>query len=586
MRIVVTAVSALACVVVSLQPASAQVQGQWTKTGSMQSAREQGSQVKLIGGNVLAVGGVDNSGNLLATAEVYSAAQRSWVATGSMAEAREAFPAVTLASGKVLVSGGLGTGSAVLGGAELYDPATQAWTPAGTLAVARFGHTATLLSDGEVLVSGGCTAAGCSTTTAASEIYDPATNSWSPTGALNTARTYHTAVRLKNGEVLAVGGLAGGATSSSELYSPATGTWRPAAGTNVARYLNGTTLLPDGKVLVTGGVITRYPLNSAELYNPATNTWTLTGNMSTGRYAHTSTLLTDGTVLLAGGEGQSISCGKACTGYIPTAKAELFNESAGTFAATTGLARALAYHETTLLGNGRALTAGGTGYNVYCCTVVSDAEYYTPLTMTFSATSLNFGLLEIGLTTGPQTIAVTNVSNHSTTFTSIASSGDFEQTNTCPQTLNSGQACTIAVTFAPTGAGVRTGAVTLRDNDPGSATQTLTLLGTGEKLALGFTPASLNLGSVQVGSTSIQTATLTNDGASAVNITGITVSPANGTFTQTNTCPATLAVQQSCTMQIVFTPPDVFAYAATLSVTNSAGSAATLHLSGTGLDGG
>jgi len=80
------------------------------------------------------------------------------------------------------------------------------------------------------------------------------------------------------------------------------------------------------------------------------------------------------------------------------------------------------------------------------------------------------------------------------------------------------------------------------------------------------------------------TATLTNDGTSSVNITGSSISPANRTFTQTNNCPATLGVQQTCTYTIVFTPPDVFAYTATLSVTNSAGSAATLALSGTGLN--
>jgi len=71
-----------------------------------------------------------------------------------------------------------------------------------------------------------------------------------------------------------------------------------------------------------------------------------------------------------------------------------------------------------------------------------------------------------------------------------------------------------------------------------------------------------------------------------VNLTGFSISPADGIFTQTNNCPGTLNVQQSCTFQIIFTPPDVFTYNETLSVTNSAGSAATLALSGTGSDGG
>jgi hypothetical protein len=126
--------------------------------------------------------------------------------------------------------------------------------------------------------------------------------------------------------------------------------------------------------------------------------------------------------------------------------------------------------------------------------------------------------------------------------------------------------------------------VTLKDNSPGSPTQTIRLTGTGETLALGFTPASLNLGSVVVGSSITQSATLTNDGTAAVNITGIAISPADGTYTQTNNCPTTLGVQQTCAFQIVFTPPDVFTYKATLSISNSAGAAASLLLSGTGLN--
>jgi hypothetical protein len=216
---------------------------------------------------------------------------------------------------------------------------------------------------------------------------------------------------------------------------------------------------------------------------------------------------------------------------------------------------------------------------------VADAEYYTPLTLTFSAYSLNFGVLKVGLTSPPQTVTVTNSSNHASTFSGIASSGDYSQTNNCPTTLNAGGQCAITVKFKPTAAGVRTGAVTLKDNDPGSPTQTIALTGTGETLSLGYTPASLNLGTVPVGQSSTQSATLINDGSASVTISGIAVSPADGTFTQTNNCPATLAVQQSCTVQVTFSPPDVFNYAATVLVTNNAGGPAMLPVSGMGADG-
>ena len=204
--------------VAMLQPAYAQVQGQWTSTGAMQTGRELNAQVRVAGGKVLSIGGADKSGNILNSAEVYSSTSGKWTLTGSMAQARDSFPAVVLTNGKVLVSGGVGTGNVILSSAELYDPTTGAWSSAGSLSVARAAHTATLLPGGKVLVTGGCIALACSPATAVSELYDPTSNTWSTTGSLNTARYFHTAVLLKTGKVLAVGGA--GPLSSCELYSP------------------------------------------------------------------------------------------------------------------------------------------------------------------------------------------------------------------------------------------------------------------------------------------------------------------------------------------------------------------------------
>ncbi len=566
----------------TLQPAYSQVQGQWTSTGAMHTGRELNAQVRMAGGKILSIGGADNGGSILNSAEVYSATTGKWTLTGSMAEARDQFAAVVLTNGKVLVEGGTGTGNVILSSAELYDSTTGTWSSAGSLSVARAGHTATLLPGGKVLVTGGCTTIPCGTPIAVSELYDPTSNTWSTTGSLNTARYLHTAVLLKNGKVLAVGGA--GTLTSCELYSTTTGTWTNAASTTTGRYLNTTTLLSDGKVLAAGGANGRYPVNSAEIYDPAANTWTLTGSMVSGRYAHTAQLLGDGTVVVAGGFGQSISCGKDCTGYIPFSKVEIFSETSGTFTTTTPLSQALAYHSMTLLTTGRALENGGIGTTAVCCVVESTASFYTPLTLTFSASSLNFGLLKIGLSSSSQTVTITNVSAHAVNLTSIASSGDYAQTHTCPTTMTAGTSCTVTITFTPTATGTRTGAITLKDKSPGSPAQTIALTGTGETLALGFTPASLTFGNILVSSSATLTATITNDGSAPVNLTGFAISPGDSIYSQTNNCPGTLGVQQTCTLQIVFTPPDVFTYNAVLSVTNSAGLASTLPLTGTGVD--
>jgi hypothetical protein len=94
------------------------------------------------------------------------------------------------------------------------------------MATARDNLTATSLADGRVLVVGGV---GESTT----ELYDPATGTWSPGGTLNEPRWLHGAVRLADGRVLVAGG--GGYTPSAELYDPATNRWTPAGRMSVDR---------------------------------------------------------------------------------------------------------------------------------------------------------------------------------------------------------------------------------------------------------------------------------------------------------------------------------------------------------------
>jgi hypothetical protein len=73
-----------------------------------------------------------------------------------MSDARGVHTATLLGNGKVLLAGGANDdGSHALASAELYDPASNSWAPAGAMTAARDSHTATLLGDGKVLVAGG-----------------------------------------------------------------------------------------------------------------------------------------------------------------------------------------------------------------------------------------------------------------------------------------------------------------------------------------------------------------------------------------------------------------------------------------------
>ena len=83
-----------------------------------------------------------------------------------------------------------------------------------------------------------------------------AQGTWTNTGSLNTARRFHSATLLMNGEILVAGGTdsAGNTLTSAELYNPATGKWTVTGSMATARYIHSATLLPNGEVLVAGGI--------------------------------------------------------------------------------------------------------------------------------------------------------------------------------------------------------------------------------------------------------------------------------------------------------------------------------------------
>src|SRR5262245_48946842 len=120
-----------------------------------------------------------------------------------------------------------------------------------------------------------------------------AAQTWSLTGAMDTARYLHTATLLPGGDLLVTGGTDHRAVfASAELYDPAQHTWSPTGAMHAARYSHTATLLQDGRVLVSGGSdASGIDLATAEIYDPAVRSWSMTGSMSTARVFHTATLL-------------------------------------------------------------------------------------------------------------------------------------------------------------------------------------------------------------------------------------------------------------------------------------------------------
>jgi fibronectin type 3 domain-containing protein len=108
--------------------------------------------------------------------------------------------------------------------------------------------------------------------------------------------------------------------------------------------------------------------------------------------------------------------------------------------------------------------------------------------VSLSTNAIDFGTQSVGVPAGPSAVTLTNTGGAVLSIASIGLTGtqsaDFSQTNTCASALAISASCTISVTFTASAAGVRSGAVTIADNAPGTP-HTVALTGTGA----GFTIA-------------------------------------------------------------------------------------------------
>jgi hypothetical protein len=150
---------------------------------------------------------------------------------------------------------------------------------------------------------------------------------------------------------------------------------------------------------------------------------------------------------------------------------------------------------------------------------------------------------------------------------------DFTVENHCAgSTLEQGQSCTIDVTFDPLATGSRAaslvvGEVNNSTGDPAvNSPQVIPLAGVGSDdgtPGAQLAPASLNFGTLLVGTSVTKSATLTNTGTGTLLIKPIGLA---GNYSQSNNCGTSLAAGKSCTISLKLAPKSAGTFGGLLSV--------------------
>lgn len=213
--------------------------------------------------------------------------------------------------------------------------------------------------------------------------------------------------------------------------------------------------------------------------------------------------------------------------------------------------------------------------------------------MTPSPTSHDFGSLNDGSMSTPQTFKMSSDGNNTLHVTGVHVDGpnasEFAvSSNGCAEaTLPPDGICNVDVTFDPTSPGAKSANLVI-DSDGLQSPQSIPLTGSGVGPALTIAPVALDFGALTLPVTGVaQAVTLTNTGNDTLVFSGTpALGGANpGDFTLSDsTCISGLAPGASCGFNVNFTPTSEGAKSAAVLVPDNAfGSPQTLPLAGTAL---
>lgn len=199
--------------------------------------------------------------------------------------------------------------------------------------------------------------------------------------------------------------------------------------------------------------------------------------------------------------------------------------------------------------------------------------------------TLKFGTLK---TNADSTInlTVTNTGDSVLVISNIVSTHEFYTfSGGTNHTLKKDSSITIPVTFAPQAAGIFNGKLQILSNDPDTGTLEIGLTGTGELLKpkISVSASNLNFGNVRITYDTTLSFKIYNIGDTTLNVSSIFTS--NNVFSVSSAGNFSLAVNDSTSLSVTFTPVSVTGYSENLKIINTDPTNDTLSISlnGTGI---
>ncbi len=271
--------------IIIIKPVSSTETGSWTSMTPMPS-EVAGAKAAVVNEKIYVIVSTINY--------EYDPAANTWATKQPMPTPRADGIAVAVFQNKIYVIGGRIQGGVTTGINEVYDPATDTWETKTAMPTARQGLEANV-ANGKIYLVGGLIpnypdlpTANSFHSTNITEVYDPATNSWSTATSIPT-RLFTYASAVVDNKIYITAGNSGDTTNLTQIYNPETNGWSYGAqiprGVQAASAAAITGNSSPKAIYVIGGFVgLASPVDYVQIYHPQNDSWTMGKPLPTARY--------------------------------------------------------------------------------------------------------------------------------------------------------------------------------------------------------------------------------------------------------------------------------------------------------------